>query len=83
MGAKRSKIRKTIAAAQRRGKHLDPKYLASCDGKIRYSKEAAKAKSSGLSTMKFYRCEFGEHYHVGRRPGVHKRKGKYINASNA
>lgn len=68
MRGKRSKIRRTIAAAQRRGKHINPKYLASCDGKIRYSKEHAKARAEGISTMKFYKCEFGDHYHVGRRP---------------
>lgn len=76
MGAKRSKIRKTIAAAQRRGKHLDPKYLASCDGKIRYTREQTKNKQL-YSTQKFYKCQFGNHYHMGRKPGVHKRKGKY------
>lgn len=77
MGVKRSRIRHTIAAAQKRGKHIDPKYLASCDGKIRFSKEAAKAKADSISTMKFYKCKFGDHYHVGRKPEVHKRKGRY------
>ncbi len=76
MGAKRSKIRKTIAAAQRRGIHLDHKKLASCEGKIRYSKDQIKNKTL-YSTQKFYKCLYGDHYHTGRRPGVHKRKGKY------
>lgn len=76
MGAKHSKIRKTIAAAQRRGKHIDPKYLASCEGKIRHSKESAKARAKDISTMKFYKCEFGDHYHVGRRPDWKRTKGK-------
>lgn len=68
MRGKRSVIRQKIARAQKRGKHLDPKYLASCEGKIRYSKDGAKAKAAGISTMKFYKCEFGDHYHVGRKP---------------
>lgn len=68
MQGKRARIRRTIARAQRRGKYLDPRQLASCEGKIRYSKEAAKARASGISTMKFYKCDYGDHYHVGRKP---------------
>lgn len=76
MKGKRSIIRKKIASAQKRGKHLNPKYLASCDGKIRHSKESAKQRASEISTMKFYKCEFGDHYHVGRRPDWKRTKGK-------
>lgn len=68
MRGKRSRIIRTIARAQRRGVHLDPKQLASCEGKIRFTKEAAKAKAQGISTMKFYKCDYGDHYHVGRKP---------------
>lgn len=73
MRGKRTRIRRTIAAAQKRGKHLNPKELAACYGKIRYSKERAKARAEGVSTMKFYKCKFCEYYHVGRRP----RKGQH------
>jgi hypothetical protein len=68
MRGKRSKIRHTIAAAQRRGKVLNPKQLASCEGKIRFTKERAKAKADGVDTMKYYKCQFCSHYHVGRKP---------------
>lgn len=68
MMGKRSKIRQTIARAQRRGKSLNPKQLAACEGKIRYSKEAAKARAAGIDTMKFYKCNFCDNYHVGRKP---------------
>lgn len=76
MQGKRSRIRQTIARAQRRGKVINPRYLASCEGKIRHSKEDAKARAKGISTMKFYKCEFGDHYHVGRRPNWKRTKGK-------
>lgn len=46
----------------------DPKYYASCYGKIRYDKKGAKARADGIDTMKFYKCKFGDHYHVGRKP---------------
>lgn len=68
MKGKRTRIRQTIARAQRRGKHLNPKKLASCEGKIRYTKEQAKARAEGVDTMKYYKCQFCPHYHVGRRP---------------
>lgn len=75
MSGKRSRIKKTIANAQKRGKHLDPKKLASCYGKIRHSNEHAKARANGIDTMKFYKCRFCDYYHVGRAPWK-TRKGK-------
>lgn len=68
MRGKRSRIRDRVARAAKHGKRLDPRYLAACEGKIRYTKDEAKARSQGITTMKFYKCEFGDHYHVGRRP---------------
>lgn len=63
MKGKRSKIRQQV---RRSGK--DPKYFASCYGKIRYDKDGAKLRAQGVDTMKFYKCRFCAYYNVGRKP---------------
>jgi hypothetical protein len=41
---------------------------ASCYGKIRMTKQQAKERADGLSTMNWYKCRHCDHYHVGRKP---------------
>ena len=65
MKGKRRFIRQTL---KRGNGETDPYYLASCYGKIRYTKQGAKQRQDGISTMKFYKCKFGDHYQVGRKP---------------
>jgi len=70
MVGKRKRIRDTIRNAQKHGKHINPKELASCTGKIRHSSyEAAKEfnKEKG-DAVKAYKCNFCPFYHVGRAP---------------
>ena len=59
---KRKRIRKQL---QKTG-GKDPHYFASCYGKVRYTKEQAKERQEGVSTMKWYKCKWCPDYHVGR-----------------
>lgn len=46
---------------------LNPKYLAACYSKIRYTKEEReKALNGRPDFIKFYKCSFCEWYHIGR-----------------
>lgn len=47
----------------------DPKYLASCYGKVRRTKEDAYELAKDLPNMKAYKCSYCGNgtYHVGRR----------------
>lgn len=67
MGRKRSVIRRMI----RNGYQNDPKYLASCHGKQKHQTyELAKvAADTKPSIVKPYKCNYGNHYHIGRRHG--------------
>lgn len=66
MRGKRQRIRQMLRKGQN-----SPKYLASCYGKIQHG-TYDQAKAAALekpSIVKPYRCQFGEHYHIGRRSG--------------
>ncbi len=59
--------RKHIRMKLRSGNN-NPKKLASCDGKIRYTKEQAhKAAEEKPSFVKAYKCKFCSYYHIGRK----------------
>lgn len=70
MVGKRKRIRDAVRRAQKQGKHVNPKQLASCVGKIRHSTyEAAKSHNIEKGdSVKAYKCQFCPYYHVGRRP---------------
>lgn len=59
--------RKHIRMKLRKGGNA--KYLASCYGKIIYDdyEGAAHAAFYKPSSVKPYKCQFGEHYHIGRK----------------
>lgn len=64
MISKSKKIRKM----KRKNSKVNSKYIASCDGKIRYDTYAeAKADADELINAHAYKCDFGQHYHKGRR----------------
>lgn len=67
MGRKRSKIRKQYKKALEKGKHVDPKMLASCYGKARFD-SMERAKEDLYHTQKAYKCRFCKFYHRGRKP---------------
>jgi len=60
---KRIYIRRMVSKTGR-----NPKYLASCYGKIRHSSyaEAKIAAQNTSSRVKAYKCKFCKNYHVGR-----------------
>lgn len=70
MVGKHKRIKTAVRQAQKRGKHLNPKQLASCTGKIRHSTyEAAKSHNAQKGdAVKAYKCKFCPYYHVGRAP---------------
>lgn len=62
--------RKRIRQALRRAKNpVNPKYLASCQGKIRHAsyEEAKLACVDKPDHVKPYKCTFCIYYHIGRR----------------
>lgn len=64
MISKRKRIRQQL----RRGSAASPKELASCYGKIRYRKEDRDRALAGRpDRIKFYKCQFCDWYHIGRR----------------
>lgn len=63
---KRARIRKQL----RNAKHpISPKYLAGCYGKVKHDsyEQARAAAEIKPSIVKPYKCQFGSHYHIGRR----------------
>ena len=64
MRGKRQRIRRML----RKGPN-NPKYLASCYGKEQHAtyEHAKAAASEKPHIVKPYRCQFGNHYHIGRR----------------
>lgn len=45
----------------------DAKYLASCKGKLRRTKEDAKLREIGLLNLKAYHCKYCGYWHIGKR----------------
>ena len=43
------------------------KYYASCEGKLRRSREEAKEEAKRLQTASAYKCGFCGHWHIGRK----------------
>ena len=66
---KRTKIRATLRNAQKRGVVMDPKELASCVGKIRYTSYEDARSHNALKdyAVNPYKCKFCPNYHVGRK----------------
>ena len=60
--------RQRIRALQRKRGPIDTKYYASCDGKRRWDKSQREIALSQYpdGAVKFYKCQYGPHYHVGR-----------------
>lgn len=73
MGYKKQKIRAAINRAKARGeRRVNPKYMASCLGKVRYSDgNIAAEKARNLSTSTYpicsYKCKYCTFYHIGRK----------------
>lgn len=62
--------RKHIRMKLRKGKNLNPRELAGCYGKVRYSKqERTRALDGRPGFVHFYKCDFCPNYHLGRKPG--------------
>lgn len=59
--------RKYIRMMSQKGK--SSKELAACYGKIRHAtyEDAKLAASRKPHVVKPYKCQFGKHYHIGRR----------------
>ena len=62
---KRQYIRDRV---RRSGGKVNPHYLASCYGKVRFdSFEDAKAAADKLGEAKAYKCQLCDYYHRGRK----------------
>lgn len=61
--------RKRIKQQLRRAKQaVSPRYLASCYGKVRHTKESARAAAAEKpSIVRAYRCKYCPWYHIGRK----------------
>lgn len=69
--------RKHIRMKLRKGKNLNPRELASCYGKIRYTKEEkVRALAGRPDFIHFYRCDFCKYFHIGRKLGGKNGKRK-------
>lgn len=67
MPGKRRRIRAQVRKAER-GIERNTKYLASCYGKVRRTKEEAHREADNRpDIVKAYKCKFCEYYHIGRR----------------
>lgn len=60
---------------------VKPPFESSCQGKKQYlNKREAKAalralKSYGAKGVEPYRCAYGDHWHLGHRPGAERKDG--------
>lgn len=64
---KRRRIRHQIRAAQKHGRKVNVKELASCYGKIRHTKHEARKRAQETPTMVAYDCRYCDYWHVGRK----------------
>ena len=68
MGSTRHRnTKKSVIKYKLKTKGGDPKYYASCEGKLRRSKDDAYAMAHEVDTMSAYKCRFCNYYHVGRK----------------
>jgi hypothetical protein len=58
--------KKHIRQLQKGGTSADAKYLASCYGKVRRTKEQAHEEADKLSILRAYKCSYCGYHHVGR-----------------
>lgn len=68
MKGKRKRITKIQRRAQKLGRRVNTKELASCTGKQRhdtYEEAKARVEQRGVY-VKAYKCQFCKYYHIGR-----------------
>lgn len=62
--------RKLIRSMKRKKSNVDTKFIASCYGKIRRTKQDAhEAAELRPSIVKPYKCKYCGYWHIGRRNG--------------
>lgn len=67
-GRARPSKQQRIRTAKRKGDHTNPRKLAGCDGKQRFTTYAdARRRAEQLVNAHAYRCDFCPWLHVGRR----------------
>lgn len=58
-------VRHYIRDKQRKGNNTNTFEMASCYGKIRFDKRAARGRAAEISGVRAYKCKFCKHWHVG------------------